>query len=268
MNARVKNIILQALVWILLIAFLSVSMSFVGGKRSSLICTDVEINISEAHEFIDETEVKDILAKSNLFLPGFICDSIDLDEIEKNLEKHNQVKSVETFLTVDGKLVINIAQRKPVLRVFNVDGDSFYIDEDGKLIPTSSKYTPRVLVATGRIKGSNKEYKSCIPNSVSSGDFAVLQLFQIYQFAERINNDPFMFAMVDQIFVNNEFQIELVPRVSDWTIVIGDTEDTEGKFAKLKSFLKVVPYPDGWDMYKTINLSFKDQIVCTKKTNI
>ncbi len=268
MKARVKNIILQTLVWLLLISFLSVSMSFVGGKRSSVICTDVEINISEAHEFIDEAEVKDILAKSNLFLPGFVCDSVNLDEIEKILEKHNQVKSVETFLTVDGKLVINIAQRRPVLRIFNNDGDSFYIDEDGKLMRTSSKYTPRVLVATGRIKGSYKEYKTCVPSSVSSGDFAVLQLFQIYQLAVKINSDPFMFALVDQIYVSNEFQIELIPKVSDWTIVIGDTEDTEGKFAKLKSFLKIIPYPDGWDVYKTVNLSFKDQIVCTKKTII
>jgi len=268
MNAKVKNIALQIFIWLLLVSFLAVSMSFVGGKRDSGICTVAEINISEAHEFIDEQEVKDILANNNLFIPGFFCDSINLEKIENIIEKHNQVKSVETFITVDGRLVINIMQRRPLLRVFNEYGDSFYIDEDGKLMKTSSKYAPRVLVATGIIKGKIDDCVSCIPGSIDTCDFAVLQLYQLYQLAGKIAGDQFMFALIDQIYVNNKLQIEVIPKITDWNIVIGNNEDVEGKFSRFKSFLKVIPYPDGWDKYKTVNLSFRDQIVCTKKPTI
>jgi len=268
MNAKLKNIILHVFVWMLLVVFLSVSMSFVVKKRNAVICSVAEVNISEANEFISETEVKDILSSANIFINGYLSDSVNLDSIEKILLRHNQVKSVETYITVEGRLVINIKQRKPVLRIFNRNGETFYIDEDGKLMYTSSRYTPRILVATGNIFGSPKDNKTCIPDNYDTCNFAVLQLFQLYKLAEEINRDPFMFALVDQIYVDNNTMVELIPKVSGWSVVIGNTEGIGEKFSNLKTFMLTAPYPDGWEKYKVVNLSFKNQVVCTKKTNI
>jgi cell division protein FtsQ len=265
MNPKVKNIIIQTAVWIMLVAFLSVSMSFVMQKRHSNVCLGSDIYISDAHQFIDENEVREILKTKGLFLQGMSCDSINLDSIEKTLLRHHQVKSVETFKTIDGRLIINIEQRSPVVRLFNREGASFYIDSDGKLMRTSARYSPRLPVVTGNIFAIPEKYSSCFPELNDTCDFAGWQLYQIFRLSEEINNDPFILSLTDQIYIKENLQIELVPRIAGLSIVLGDTKNLKEKFANLKVFFQSVTGKDGWSKYREINLSFENQIVCTKK---
>ncbi|PKP20417.1 MAG: hypothetical protein CVU05_09165 [Bacteroidetes bacterium HGW-Bacteroidetes-21] len=268
MKKSVKIKILHILSWTMLAAFLAVTMGFVKGNRDNVTCTSILVNISSENQFIDETEVKTILEKDGLFIPGILYDSLHLNEIENTLLKHNQVKSVETFVTLDGRLIISITQRKPILRIFNEAGNSYYIDEDGRLMFTSPSYTPRVLVANGNIMESYKPYYSCIPESNDFSDIKKMQLYELYLLAEKIEKDSFMYALTDQIHVTQRGEIEIIPKISDWNIILGDISDLDNKFANLRTFLNYIPYPDGWEKYNTIKLQFKNQIVCTKKVNI
>jgi cell division protein FtsQ len=47
--------------------------------------------------------------------------------------------------------------------------------------------------------------------------------------------------------------------------VFGTGDDIEIKFEKLMLFYKEGLSRVGWDKYSTINLKYKNQIVCTKK---
>lgn len=268
MSPNVKNILIQASVALLLITFLSVSMSFVGKKRTANICLGTDIHISDSQQFVDENEVKDILKRKSLFFEGMSCDSINLDSIEKTLLRHHQIKTVETFKTIDGRLIININQRTPVVRIFNVEGKSFYVDNDGKLMKTSNRYSPRLPVVTGHVLADPLKYSSCLPALSDSMDIASWQLYQIYVLTEEINNDPFILSLTDQIYIRPDFQIELIPKMTGLTIVIGDTGNLKEKFSNLKVFFQSVSGKDGWSKYRVINLSFRNQIVCTKKTMI
>ncbi len=265
MNKSVKIKIIHGISWSLLIAFLAVTMGFVSGNREKVICTSIEVNISSENQFIDEEEVKDILKDEGLYTPGILYDSLNLNKIETVLLKHNQVKSVETYLTIDGRLVISITQRKPLIRIFNETGNSYYIDEDGILMLTSSRYTPRVLVATGKIMETYKPIYSCIPKTEDYSDLRKMQLYELYLLAEKIQSDSLMMSLTDQIYVNERGEIELIPKISDFNIVIGDISDLENKFENLRELFSHLPYPDGWRKYSTIKLQFKNQIVCTKK---
>jgi len=64
--------------------------------------------------------------------------------------------------------------------------------------------------------------------------------------------------------VNGAGEIELISRVGNQPVLFGDINDMEEKFDKLLLFYKEGLSKTGWNQYKTINLTYKDQVVCTK----
>ena len=90
-------------------------------------------------------------------------------------------------------------------------------------------------------------------------------LKDIYLLVNYIDNDDFWSAQIDQIYVDNEDEINLVPRLGNNLIHLGTTENFEGKLRNLKAFYKTVLPEVGWNKYELINLEFKDQIVCRKR---
>jgi len=79
-----------------------------------------------------------------------------------------------------------------------------------------------------------------------------------------INKSEFWKAQIEQVYVNSDREFELVPKVGNHTILFGDTTQTEGKFKKLEVFYREGLNTDGWNDYKTINVKFKNQIICKR----
>jgi cell division protein FtsQ len=52
--------------------------------------------------------------------------------------------------------------------------------------------------------------------------------------------------------------------VGNHKIILGDCSDLEQKFKKLFAFYKDGLNKIGWNTYKTINLKYKNQVVCTR----
>ena len=77
--------------------------------------------------------------------------------------------------------------------------------------------------------------------------------------------DPFYSALVEQIYLSNVGEYILIPKVGQQKIILGPYEEIEDKLERLKIFYKQgIPY-EGWQKYKSINLKFKDQVVCKKR---
>jgi len=90
-------------------------------------------------------------------------------------------------------------------------------------------------------------------------------LKDIYYLVKYINGDNFWSAQIDQIFVDGKDEIDLIPRVGNHTIHLGSAENYEGKLRNLQAFYDEVLPEVGWNKYSTINLAFKDQIVCKRR---
>jgi cell division protein FtsQ len=90
-------------------------------------------------------------------------------------------------------------------------------------------------------------------------------LKDIYPLINYINDDDFWSAQIDQIYVDNDDELDLIPRMGNNLIHLGTTENFEGKLRNLKAFYKKVLPEIGWNKYDFINLEFKDQIVCRKR---
>ena len=152
--------------------------------------------------------------------------------------------SFEHLSSHSGYFHVEITQRKPVLRIMS--GEGYYVDEDGKIMPLSRKYTSRVVVATGNI----------------SRKFACNGL---YPFIMTLRNDEFWDALVEQIVVEKGNEVVLIPKVGNFRIVLGTLDDMNEKLENLRLFLREGIVLKGWNVYKEINLKFKNQIVCVKR---
>lgn len=104
-------------------------------------------------------------------------------------------------------------------------------------------------------------------NGVSVLDTSIRNsiLKDIYYLVGYINHDDFWSAQIDQIFVDRNDEVELIPRVGNHTVHLGSTENFEGKLRNLRVFYDKVLPEVGWNKYSTINLAFKDQIVCKRR---
>jgi len=120
------------------------------------------------------------------------------------------------------------------------------MDRQGKIIEWSPRYTPRVIIVGG----------------VVSPNFARKKLLPIINY---INSDTFLSAQIDQIYVNAVGELSMVPRVGEQIILFGEPEDFQIKFRNLKALYTEGFKDGGWSIYKSINLEFRNQIVCTKK---
>jgi cell division protein FtsQ len=90
-------------------------------------------------------------------------------------------------------------------------------------------------------------------------------LKDVYHFVNYINDDDFWSAQIDQIYVDGKDEVTLIPRVGNHIVHLGTFENYEGKLRNLEAFYDKVLPEVGWNKYSTINLEYKDQVVCKKR---
>jgi cell division protein FtsQ len=156
---------------------------------------------------------------------------------------------------MNGALEINIVQRRPILRIIKSDGSSFYIDENGAKMPVSQAYTAHVPIVTGNLFEAYKA-RDTMQSKVGVA---------LHKIATYVDKEAFWKAQIEQIFVTAESEFVMVPKVGNHIVIFGTAENMEEKFDKLMLFYQEGLKRVGWDKYSSINLKYKDQVVCTKK---
>jgi len=249
---------------------LILSLGFVNKEQDELHCKSLEVEVNQDGDlyFLDKMDIEKLIKSRGDSIFGEPKSKLNIPDLERALNSHADIANAEVSVTIDGRVKVTVTQRKPIVRIFNANGDSYYMDEVGKLMPLSDKYTAKVLVANGKIWESyGKYYKRTMEEIVR--DSAVrtnTMLDEIYAMATYIDANDFWRSQVQQIFVNEDKDMELVPMVGDQKIIFGDTANMDEKFKKLQIFYSQGLNKTGWwNKYSTINLKFKNQIVCTKK---
>ena len=79
-----------------------------------------------------------------------------------------------------------------------------------------------------------------------------------------INEDNFLRKIISEIEIDNNKNIIIHPQLSKQKIIFGYPVDLEEKFNKIMLFYKRIAPLKGWNTYKTVNVKFKNQIVCDK----
>jgi cell division protein FtsQ len=90
---------------------------------------------------------------------------------------------------------------------------------------------------------------------------------ELFKTADFISKDSLWSAQIAQIYVNQDHELELIPRVGTNRILLGNADSLESKFYNLLVFYKQALPQVGWDRYKIINIKFANQVVGVKSDN-
>lgn len=240
---RLKKIIGFSLLGVYIILM----MSFVNVAYNENYCSAIDIIIQDSAitRFVQKNDIYQILNEGNYNILAKTPSEIDLYTIENKVKDHSSIKDCDCFFLTDGTLRIEISQRHPIARIIT-NKYKIYIDEEGGQMPPSNFYTAHVPIITGYVK-----------EELISTD--------LYAIAQKIHDDEFLKAQIEQINVTSKGEYTLIPRAGRQTIEIGDAENLDIKFKSLKALYIQIFNKNAWNKYKTISLKYDGQVVCTKK---
>jgi cell division protein FtsQ len=233
-------------------------VGFIEAETKKTTCKSFEVSIDYegADPLISAELVKMAIYRSFDTLIGRKLSDLNLVAIENMVNDIEFVANADVYTTLTGKMNVRVTQRKPILRIINTDNHSFYIDQNGEILPTNTGFPSRVLIASGTF---GLKYA----DTLNTGNSDVLK--DLYNLASYIHNDPLLNIQIEQIYVKRYREYELIPKVGRHVIVFGNIENMEEKFRKLVAFYHQGINNAGWNTYKTINLKFDNQVVCSKK---
>lgn len=243
----IKKIFTLTLVIIAITAII-LSLATINKIEEDVVCSDVRINIDEYgfSKYISEKEIIKLLERKGIYPIGKKMNNVSISRIEKEIENISSIKSVECYKTTSNNVVIDIVQRIPIMRIINNRGEDFYIDVNAEIIPNKDRILSHSIIATGEI---NREYAQK----------------ELYNFASFVVNHSFWSAQIEQINVLHNKGVELVPRVGEHIIYLGEIKDYEKKLERLKKFYYKGLNKIGWNKYQRISLEIPNQIICTNK---
>jgi cell division protein FtsQ len=254
---------------ILTVVTIVTMFGFVSYRRheSSIGKTEIDIMNKGEVRFIHENDILQLLEEKNVPFKGVSYGELELKRAEEVILEHPAVRSVEAWTTQDGTLHLQVEQRKPVLRVIDLLNDSYYIDDQGGFMPVSEEYTARVPVATGFIADRFHHQNISLPEIADQDSIlAVSETDDLFAFIRLINRDALLQALTEQMYVDPNGDIELVTKWGPKTVLLGKSDDAPMKMMKLKLFYTQAIPTVGLDAYESINLTLRNQIICTKKT--
>ncbi|WP_052496400.1 cell division protein FtsQ [Pedobacter lusitanus] len=247
--------VFKCFAWIVCLGGIVTLMSFVSIKKNTVTCTNIKILIPGADNFIEREEIDAILKQNEGQLIGRKLEGINLHAIEEKIKSNPYIAMSTVYADMDGVIHIEISQRQPLLRIISASGQDFYIDKNGLKMPVSVNFTANVVVANGHILEHFSGKVDTLITKMAS---------DLYKTALFLKKDTLWDSQIEQIFVNDRDDIELIPRVGNQRIILGNADSLQTKMTNLLTFYKEAMPKVGWDTYKTINIKYTNQIVCEK----
>ena len=284
---------LEIFSWIALLGGVTALVGFTQKQQGAQSLSSISINIDKpaTSRFVTSEDIKALYSNLGYQLENQNLSAIDINQLETLLKNNSSVEAAQVYYSISGKLILEIKERTPIIRLYNTQNESFYLDKFGSLMPLSNKYAARVLIANGAINipfatvhqlehlegRLNKLFRKKNTTAVQNTELinrlkleednltGASQLKELFDLARFINDDKFWNSQISQLFINENNDVEMIPRVGNHNIVLGEAKQLEEKFAKLLIFYKKGLNNTGWNNYSTINLKYKKQVVCTKR---
>ena len=229
--------ILKILVTVVIFGFL---LSFSLKRFNEKPLDDISVKMSDKSPvyFVDEKDIKTIVERYNTTKK---VGDIDIPSLEKKLNELPAVDSANVYLSLDGKLHLDILQRVPVFRLNN-GGKGFYVDKKGIEFPISKTYSHPCMLVSGDVK--KKEYKKLI------------------ELIEKINKDSFCKNFFVGITKENG-NYNLATSDGNYKVEIGDLDRIDFKVKGFKTFVEKYLVYQAPEKYSKISVKYDNQIVTT-----
>lgn len=206
---------------------------------------DEDDGIGDTPPLVSEAEVKELVRRAGLWPEGKRMDCVDPVRMEEAIRRHPYIDSVVCFKTAGDQVRVSLWQSRPLLRVMGEGRFDGLLDRRGRLLPRMG-YAVDLPVATGAITPKHVR-ETLLPA------------------AKAIEQDPFWREQTEQLCVENDGTLEIVPRVGGHILRIGEAKDVEQKLSRAKEFYTKVLDKVGWRKYRLVSVEYDNQIICKKR---
>lgn len=229
---------------LLLIAFVVFLYGFTSSRNKAKKIHNIDIEfVNGDNLFVTYVTVNKLLIQNYNGLINQPKENIFLNELEDVLLSNKMIENAEVFLSVNGELSAIIKQKTPIARV-NLGRQTYYIDSKGNKMPLSSNYSARVPIVKGARNGKISK--------------------EMYKLVKLIYEDDFLKKQIVGVEETPKKEFVLKTRVGNQIIEFGNLTQIENKIIKLKTFYHKILKDNSLNKYKKINLTYSNQVVCTK----
>jgi cell division protein FtsQ len=197
-----------------ILAVVFVLIAFSERKQGSVSVKDIVIKIEniEGNQFIDESDIVDLMQLDEENLKGASLDKLNLKQIETRIKKNRFVKDAQLYSDLKGNLVVKATLRRPVARLIRNDGPDGYIAEDGTVMPVSDKFTTRVVLISGSYIRGLLSLENLNKTEETKNLMTMLDM---------IREDDFWRAQIAQLDIDSKGHINIMPQIGGQVIEFG-----------------------------------------------
>lgn len=151
MKEKIGKYALLTFVWVIVVGYIACSAAMLHTHRAEQVVRSVEIEIADSTangHLVSSRRVREWILHSGISTIGTPVEEVNLAGIEQVIAKNGFVSEVNSFVTFDGVLHIEVSQRRPMLRLM-IDGYDTYVTESGFVFRSPSASALYVPVITG-----------------------------------------------------------------------------------------------------------------------
>lgn len=230
---------------LILVVFVMIFLFAFSSKRNSerkISKIDIKFESNE-NMFLTHEMVNNLLIQ-NLGGTSLIQkDKVDLKDLESALKKQSFIENAEVFISEDSVLITKVLQKSPIARVVN-NNRVLYVDKNGSIFQLSNNFSSRVPIVQGNIEGQFKK--------------GFIETFKT------IEKDDFLRKHIIAITIQKNGSMNMLTREYDYDINFGKPIFIAKKFKNYKAFYQYAAKDSIIEKYKSINLIFTQQVVCSK----
>lgn len=202
---------------------------------------------------VSPKDVEAMLTEAGIEVVGQAVKEVDLGKIITLLKANPYIAEVNFVHFAGRKLVIDYTLKELVLHVFTPNGDHYFVDSEGCVVPFTSKMKDYLMIVNGNL-----------PESYKSGKKAPKGVQEALVLTKKINEDAFYQAMFRQIYLNKG-GLELTSAIGGHTILFGTSENADEKLRNLKTVYEKGLSHKGYDTYAQLDARYTNRIIATKK---
>ncbi|MFT4060988.1 MAG: hypothetical protein QM642_01375 [Edaphocola sp.] len=237
----------------LLVAVFVVALVAASNKqdRKTVQGLKVVLNDENDYSFLQQKDIEKLLLDNrHIDLNGTEVAHLDLKKMEATALTNPWVAKADVYLDNQQVLNVKITQRDPLVRIFDVNGRSYYMDSALHSMPVTTGFAYAAPVFTNVPLAANDSLQEIL--------FGKINYLGRY-----ISNDSFWKAQVTQVEVQPDHTFVLSTVMGNQKILLGDTSSLSIKFNHLFAFYKNVSAKIGWDKYDVLDARFNGQIVAS-----
>ncbi len=243
-----KRTLIRALLSVGLLAYLVVAISRADAMRADARCSGMVIDIvdSSSCRFVTRAGIDQELNGLRDKAPSMRLRDINTDAIERKLDLIDDIEESVCTRLSDGTVLLRVIPMRPVVRVFNPDGTSYYVNKAGKKMKASLRY------------------RMDVPVIVNEGDtsFNAVSLLPLLNI---IQGDSLWNSLVTAVKVTRGGDVILIPSIRGHVINLGDTTIVNDKLDRMLTMYRKVLPVKGWNTYDTLSVKWRGQVVATHR---